>query len=321
MTSEPRPGPFRVLFGDEDHLISLDLEKVRSGKNREVFEFYGEGLDARELVSFCEVRVSDPRGVIVDEAQKVKNGDVLLKFVEQRDPSDRSVVLLFAVRSNVLTDAWVKEAARKGRVVHYPKPKPWDKARQIGRIQAEAKRVGVQLEDAVPETMIRFLGYDLALIANELRKASYLVNTGGVVTKDIILSLMPQIFPARPHEVAEAAMAKKPRTAMSLLGFVYRNLGDGASIPVTYALMRLVEKLFVARSLTDQGASLEEVAERLEMHAYAYRMNLLPLVERNGLLELATKMKTLCRLDALVKGAASSKRTHVELAVLSLATS
>ena len=320
MAADTRPGPFRVLYGDEDHLLNLALNEVQSSGTREIFRFDGDGLDANELVSFCESRTSGLRGVIVDEAQKIKSGDALLKFIEDRNPNDKSVFLLFVFRTDTLKEAWAKAAVDRGRVVRHVKPKPWETNKQIARIHDEAKRVGVQLGDGVPELLLKFLGYDLSLIANELQKAAYLVGDKKVVGKDAILSLIPQIFPTQPHEVAEAAASKRPKQAMTLLGFVYRNMGDGASIPITYSLMRLVEKLLIARNLSDVGASTVEVSERLGMNEYAYKMNLLPLVRRHTVSRLANQMKILCKLDALVKGSASSKRTHVELAVLSLAT-
>jgi DNA polymerase III subunit delta len=321
MSTDHRPGPFRVLFGDENHLLNQALDEIRSKSAREIVIFDGDGLDAGEVVSFCEERASGRnRGVIVEDAHKLKNGDALLKFVKDRDPTDKSVFLMFVIRSDKLKDAWMKMAAERGKIVKHVKPKPWETDKQIGHIHGEAKRLGLHLDKGVPELLLKVLGYDLALIANELGKAAYLVEGNGAVSKDIILSLVPHVFPAQPFEVAEAAASKRPKQAMTLLGFVYRNLGDGASVPIAYALMRLVERLIVARNLSDRGASTKEISERLGVHEYAYKVNLLPLVRRHDVARLADQMKILCRLDTLIKGAATSKRTHVELAVLSLAT-
>lgn len=320
MPDSRRTGPFRVIFGDEDHCIDLAVSRVGSG-GVEVISFDGEGLDANDVVSVCDSHVmGEDRAVVIDNAHKVKNGDALLKFIENRDPHDRSVFLLVVSRTDSLKGDWIKAAAEKGRVSKYLKPKPWETRKQVSSILAEAKRLGVRLDDDVPEVLLRFLGYDLRLISNEISKSAYLVGPRDSVTKKDVLSLIPQVFPVRPREVAEAAALGQSKKAMTLLGLCYRNLGDGASVPITYAMIRLSEKLFVARSLSDKGASNEEVAQRLGMHAYAYQMNLLPLVNRLTPPRLASEMKNLCKLDTLVKGSASSKRTHVELAVLSLAS-
>jgi DNA polymerase III delta subunit len=317
---ETQSGPFLVLFGDENHLLDQAIEEIKSGNAREVITFDGNGLDANELVSFCESIVPDKNiGIIVDDAQNIKNGNILSKFIERRNPSDKSVFLLFVARSEALKEPWIKAAVSRGKSTQYKKPKPWETHKQITRIQEAARKIGVTLEDGVPALLIKFLGYDLALIYNELRKAHYLVGGDRKVSKKIILSLIPHVFPIQPFEVVEAAASKKVQQAMTSLGLVYRNLGEGASIPITYALMKMVERLLIARDLSDKGAGEEEIADRLGMHAYAYKMNLLPLVRLHPLPKLIEQMQNLCTLDNTIKGTANSKRTHVELAVLSFA--
>lgn len=320
MAASSRPGPFRLLFGDEDHLLNGALRELKTQKSREVTVFEGDGLDAQRVVSFCETWSDLLRGVVVDNAHKLKNLDVLTEYVKNKDPNDKTLVVVFAVRSSSIKAPWMKAAAEKGRVVQFMKPKPWETDKQISKIQAEAKKHKVRLGKGVPEFLLKVLGYDLALISNELGKASYLTGDTREVTKEMVASLIPHVFPTQPFEVAEAAASKRPKHAMTLLGFVYRNLGDGASIPVTYALMKLVERLLVARNLSDRGIPEREIASRLGVHEYVYKVNLLPLVRRHTVAQLADHMKNLCRLDTLVKGSAVSKRTHVELAILSLAT-
>jgi len=132
--------------------------------------------------------------------------------------------------------------------------------------------------------------------------------------------LVPHVFPATPYEVAQAAAAKKVKTAMTKLGLVYRNLGEGAAVPLTHSLVRIVEKLIIARSMLDAKDGVKVIAQRLGMHEYPLKMNLLPLARLHSVDQLRGQMQTLCRLDTLVKGPARSKRTQVELAVLSIAS-
>jgi DNA polymerase III delta subunit len=55
------------------------------------------------------------------------------------------------------------------------------------------------------------------------------------------------------------------------------------------------------------------------MHEFACKTNLIPVAQKHTVKVLLGHMNQLCKLDAQVKGAARSKRTLVELAVLSLA--
>ena len=319
--SKAQPGPFRVFFGDEDLLLDQALAGARNQANREVVLLDGEGLNGTEVVAICETRSMSgaDRRVVIDNAHKVKHHEDLVRFIKEREASDTSVALVVVARTTKPTTSWLKAMMDRGETIKCLKPKPWEVEKQHRCIQKQAKRIGVKLGDGVPDLLIKFLGYDLRLIVNELRKLACLVE-GGVAEKKHVAALVPYIFPAKPFEVAEAAAAKNLKKAMTLLGFVYQNFGEGAAIPITYSLMRLVERLIIARQMLDQGDEPRTVAERLSMHEYAFQKNLQPLVLKHTVTRLREQMRTLCRLDALVKGPARSKRTQVELALLSFAT-
>lgn len=314
-------GPFRVFFGDEDLLLDQALNGLRDRASRDITLLDGEDLVGEDIVSACETMTMSgkPRIVIVDNAQKVRATEPLVKYVEDKSPEDQSVILVVALRGKKLNSPWFKVLEKKGRKVEFLKPKPWKLAERIQRIEEQAKLAGVKLGSGVPEMLMHCLGYDLYLISNELRKLAHLVD-GGEVTKKHVALLVSRVFPAEPYEVADAAAARNVKEAMNLLGFVYRNLGDDASIPIVYSMMRLVERLIVVRHRLDQGSAPNDIAKDLGMHEYAFKMNLQPLALKHSVARLKNQMKTLCRLDALIKGPARSKRTEVELAVLSLAT-
>jgi DNA polymerase-3 subunit delta len=321
VAAKVQPGPFRVFFGDEDLLLDQALDGYRTRTNRDVVVLDGEGLEGHDVVSACETMTMSgkPRIVIVDNAQKIRAAEPLVKYVEDKDPEDRSVLLIVALRGKKLSASWFKALEKKGRKEEFLKPKPWKAGEKVQRIEEQAELAGVKLGPGVPEMLMSCLGYDLYLISNELRKLAHLVD-GGEVTKKHVAALTSRVFPAEPYEVADAAAAKDLKKAMNLLGFVYRNLGDEATIPVVYAMMRLVERLIVVRHRLDLGNDPNDIAKGLGMHEYAFKMNLQPLALKHSVARLKTQMQTLCRLDALVKGPARSKRTEVELAVLSLAT-
>jgi DNA polymerase III delta subunit len=321
VATKTQPGPFRVFYGDEDLLLDHALEAARKQSNRDVVVLNGDGLDGYDVLSVCETRGMSGanRGVVVNNAHKVKHNDDLVSFIKGRDASDRSVVLVAIARCPKLKVSWLKALEDHGKSVEHAKPKPWNVKTQHSRVRQQAKRVGVKLGDGVPELLIKVLGYDLRMITNELRKLAYLVDDG-VAERKHVAQLIPHVFPAEPYEVAQAAFAKDPKRALTLLGFVYRNLGEGAAVPISYSLMRLVEKVLLARQMSDIGDEIKTIAMRLGMHEYACQMNILPLARRHSVERLRAQMRTLCRLDSLVKGPARSKRTRVELALLAIAT-
>ena len=85
------------------------------------------------------------------------------------------------------------------------------------------------------------------------------------------------------------------------------------------ALIKGVERLFVARSMLDKGVPNDEIAGRLGMHPYRFSKTVLPQAERQTTAGLISNMKMLSRLDVELKRT-SHRRTLVELAVYELAT-
>jgi DNA polymerase III delta subunit len=105
---------------------------------------------------------------------------------------------------------------------------------------------------------------------------------------------------------------------MNALSLLYKG-GEDASVRVTYGLMRETQKMLTARFLLDKGSSDDEVAAAIGMHPYRCKLTFLPNVRKHDQTSLIRVMRRLCKLDQEVKGASSSKRTLVELTVLSIA--
>jgi DNA polymerase III subunit delta len=319
VAAKEKSGPFRVFWGDEDLLIDQALGRVRAQNNREVTLLDGEDLKGAEVVSVCETRsMSELRVVVVDNAQKLTATEPLAKFAKERNVEDPSLVLVTVFRG-AKKPALASTLEAVGRGVEFSKPKPWKPELQLRNVKEQANLLDLKLGEGVPELFLKFLGYDLYAIVNELKKLAYLVKKGVTVEKPHVLSLIQHALPVEPYEVAEAAGNKNLKKALNLLGFAYRDGGD-VSIPVVYALMRLVERLLVVRHMTDHGSSTNEIAGYLSMNEYAFKMNLQPLAQKHTVAQLKTQMRNLCRLDTLVKGPSRSKRTEVELAVKALAT-
>lgn len=320
MAASKPSGPFVVAYGAEDYLLDQVIEQGRSLKNRHVVLLNGAGMQDFEFVDVCQQGSFDDssRVVILDNAHKLKGDKALAKYIEGVDPKDSSVFVFAIFRSDKLSAVW-KEAVKKGRMKLCPKLKPWETDKQEARILAEARRFGVSLEANVPGLFLKVLGDDLRRIANELQKLALIVEGRKVTTKDVVRVVAPD-FPVQPWDIAEAATDKDKRRAMNLLSQLFKAMGDAASIPITAALVRQVEKLILARQMMDKGDGVQVIAARLETHTYPLQKNILPRAKKFTVRELRDQMQNLCRLDATVKGAARSKRTHVELAVLSIAS-
>lgn len=319
-TKKKRALPFVVAYGGEDHLLDLTLDKAKSWKDRVVSLYDGEDLTDAEFVALCEQPCLDGDQVIIlDNANKLKGDKVLSSYVKDRSKDDDSVIVVAILRSEKISSTW-ELAADKGQLQHFPKFKSWQEDKIHARIVDEADRLRLKLDPDVPGLFLKLLGDDLRSTSKELQKMTLLVGEGGRVTRKDVLSVIAPNVPAEPYEVAEVATMKDSKAALRLISVLFQNMGDGAAVPVTASLMKQVEKLLVARQMLDKGDSVEVIATRLDTHKFVVQKNILPRARRFTVPELRDQMRKLCRLETQVKGAARSKRTLVELAVLSIAS-
>jgi DNA polymerase III delta subunit len=105
---------------------------------------------------------------------------------------------------------------------------------------------------------------------------------------------------------------------MQAISTLYQDNGEESLVPIVASMIKQLEQTVVMRSLLDHKQSAEAIAAALGLHLYRVQKEL-SVVQKHTTAQLINQMKNLCELEAQVKGAAPSKRTLVELAVLSLA--
>ena len=321
MVRKAQEFPFVVSFGAEPYFLDEDLRRGLSYADRNLTVLNGDGLKGSELVDVCETPCFDgsDRVVVVDNANKVKSDKVLKAYIESKDVADTSVIVVAICRSERLPDIW-SSAADKSRLLQHPKLKTWDSKNEVlAYIPKIAKRLQLVLDKEVPETLFKYIGADLYKIENELRKLAVLVGKGGTVTLEQLKSLCTGVFPVTPFQVVEKAVQKDAQGALTYLAVLCENEGGACLVTVCGALSKQLEKLVVARQLLDQKMPEDDMAIQLNMHPYRLRNFFLPVVRKHTLSKLLHAMAVSCKLDLDVKGAGSSKRTLVELAVLAVA--
>lgn len=316
--------PFIVFYGQEEWFLDQDIERSRAWKGRAAVLLDGEGMPDHEVVSICETAPTDglPRVVIVDNANRLKGDKALARYIEEKSPTDASTVLVAIIRSEKLPEVWSK-AGKKGRVSEYKKLKTWDSNNEVVKwLESEVKGLNRRFAPNVAMALFNAIGHDLHKLSNEIRKLCLIVPSGGSISiEDVRLVVAPSPT-SDPFQIADAVMMKDMRKAMNGLAHVYRNSKDEgeANIFVVSALIKALEKTFLARHILDRGGSDEDVATRLSMHPWRCKTQFIPQVKRHSSADLARHLGLLCRLDMDIKGPLRSKRTLVELAVVTIAS-
>jgi DNA polymerase-3 subunit delta len=311
--------PFVVLFGGENFFLDKDVAKVRQGSRQVIYlDADDDPISDSQLVEICQSYYDGPRTVVIDNAQKVKGNKALKGYIEGRDPADHSVILIAVVRSEKLSEVW-SAARSKGKGVERKKIKPWEEAKYLDFLRSEASKNEVMLGNDVAPILLSYVGTDLYRLENELRKLARYVGSGNTIKKEHIGLITSPTPKAEPFQVAEAAMQKDVKKAMGLFSVLYLNSGEKGLVPVVGALMRQLEKTSIIRSLQDKGTNAEDIAVLLGMKAWPYKNVAAPIAQKHSLPSLISNMRRVCKLDADVKGPSKSKRTLVEMAILTIA--
>lgn len=313
---------FLVYYGEEDYFLDGDIDRLRKMSNRTSIVVDGSDISEQELVSLCETRTIDDkqRTVILDNAHKFKGSKYLKSYIEERDVADTYCTLVAIVRSDKLPALW-KEAAKKGKLVEHKKLKTWEtKNEVIPWIETEATKIGLKLDHKMAELLFQYVGSNLYRLSNELQKLSLVVTQGKSVTKENLVFTVSPTSTVEPFQVVEAAADKNVLKALNGLARLYKNSGDDPSIPLAYGLMKLVERLLIARFMLDKKVSEDDIAIQLGMNPWRCKNFFIPQVKKHSVGNLVYMMQRLCGLDMEMKRASSSRRTNLELAIIALAT-
>lgn len=310
---------FTVFYGEESYLLDRELTRALKWPGRMVIRLDGVTTSEDDVISAMEETTLDGTRVVVavDNAEKVKVGKDFAAYLERRSGKDKGSSLVAVCRSAALPKAWEK-LADKGRVVEHPKFKAWEEDKLKARLQKDAAALGLALDDDALGLMLKIYKDDSCLMANEVRKLSFLVERGGKITADMVRATCPQRSMVFPWDVADEAVRRRPRSALSYVALLFLENGDEAAVPIVAALMKQVERLLMLCSMVEQKKSPEAMGGVLGLHPYVVKKTL-PVANGYTVSRLRDQMKKLCELEMQIKGPAPSKRTLVELAVLSLA--
>lgn len=319
-TTRPPRVPFLVSYGPENFLLDREIERARNWPKRDASLLDGDDIKEPELISRLEATsLNGPQTVILDNAQKVKLGKTMKGFLDAHDKTDLSTILLAVVRADKLPAGWA-QVGEKGEVSEARKFKPWQTDDVIRWIETEASALQVKLTPEVIKILLHFIEADLYRLSNEIRKLAIYVGPGGTVTKEHINLVLSPSRTATQFDVAEAVIAKNAAGAIDAFNVLYKNEGTNCFVPTTSAMMKTIERALIVRNCLDRGVDADGAAASVGMDAKKYPYKQLSEgARKHTSADLIRHMSRLCKLDVDVKGAASSKRTLVELAILAIA--
>lgn len=318
--------PVIVSFGEEPFFLDRDIKLFGSAKGYAVTYLDGSEVSGAKIVNTCvtnqinfdDLENSPTNLVIVDNAQKVKVDKSLKSYLDTLEPKDLSAILVGVFRAASVTGVWSKLGS-KALLREYKKLKTWDNDNEVVKwVQEEAARFGLKIDQQVAKGMFQVAGDDLYRLSSEIGKLRLLIGKGQVTLEHLNLVMTPASNIAS-WDVADSVFMKDWKKALSRVATVFKYASEDPSLMILGALIKGVERLFVARSLLDKGVPPDDVAGRMGMHPYRFKKAVLPQAEKQTVARLVTNMQMLSRLDVELKRT-SHRRTLVELAVYELAS-
>ena len=318
--------PVVVSFGEEPFFLDQDLKLFGKSTGYAITRLDGSEVNSSKVVqalvssqiNFDDLDNTPVNLVIVDNANKLKVEKALKGYLDSLEPKDLSAILVVVSRSASVTGIWAK-LGDKAVVREHKKLKTWDNNNEVVKwVQDESARVGLKVDPRVALAMYQVAGDDLYRLSSEIHKLKLLVGKGAVTLEHLNLVMTPSSTVAS-WDVADSVFLKNWKRALSQVSTIFKYAVDDPSLMILGALIKGVERLFVARSLLDKGVTHDEVAGRLGMHPYRFKMSVLPQAEKQTTAGLVRNMQMLSRLDVDLKRT-SHRRTLVELAVYDLAS-
>lgn len=325
MSQWRNPPPVVVLSGSENFLRRRELREAVSvseacGRTVE----YAHGRDRDEIsrvLSSTGVFFDQKVLLVVEEPEKV-DAELVLRHHEAGD-SSAAVVLHQegAIKAKSGLGRVAKELPER-LVARFEKPKPWEETdRAISFCVKEATRLNVNLSEQLATAVVRAVGTELGVLAFEIEKIALFLRSVGerTVTLAHVGGTVGALGGLGPRPVVEALGRRDLAATGRALTSVRRAHGGhegGAVLRVCAFVGPAATQWMHVASLLRAGLSADAVAERVGVHPFALRKNLLPAAKRWGQVRLTSLLRSLARVQRSVRSGHVNPWVELECALL-----
>ena len=265
--------------------------------------------------------VDEPRVVIVDHAEALKELDLIASFPREAALVMVSVERLAAGRSRRGQRAKAPNApaanlleaveATGGSVERIERLAPVEVPRWIS---ARARLYGVKLDAEAVSTLASAVGPDTERIEQEVQKLGAYANEGTVTAADV-RTLVSGAIEADVFELTQAVIRKDARTAVATLE---RLLADGNAVQQILALLLWQFRVLLFASAMRSSADAERMAKAIRSSPYAIQRTT-AFARRVTRADVLRAYEAIYATDQVIKtGRAESDLAALELCVLDL---
>lgn len=283
--------------GKNDFLKTQEVEQLRKALEEKVHvdEFDAKTCNSADLKhALMESSfLTDKKGVIIRNADKMDE-DLAVGFTE--DPTEgRVAVFVQSNQPGSRVKKWFKELDAD-KTIEVSKPKHWEIPDWI---RTHGQEMGLVISEQLAEMIQEYTGEELYVIHNELHKMA-IYTDGGTITQEDALDILARHDEISVFSICEQwGLCERDKAIETI--HVFRKMG-GSDVGLLHALLNHVEKLFLARSLYDQGdRDGTEIQSELGIPPFIWRNKVRPQVKSRQQDEWADAQEAILEVDGRVK--------------------
>jgi DNA polymerase-3 subunit delta len=317
--------PLYLLFGEETYLRDLAARAIADAslKNASLREFNEAtfsltSTDVQQAIAAAEQlpMMSPRRVVLVRDFAKLREADeeALMRYVAR--PAESSVVIFVAddldkrrKMSKTLLDVC---AAVEFASLTDAELADWAKKR--------LKELKVQTDERTLHQIVALVGSSVRTLSNELEKLATAALDSGLITMEMVDSLVGRSRELSNFELADHLIARNRKRALQTL---QRILDDGAEPVMLIGLIASnYHRLALAKELMAKGAPNQEVFRQVGI--FGRREEFLATARRSDASQLTRSIQRIAAADLAIKtslggGGAQGSRLQLELLICELA--
>lgn len=234
-----------------------------------------------DAVDSCVLFGGERNLIVVTSPEK---GDVAFYEAHLKAKDPGAVVLLHLdgePKANTKFGKFV--AANKKVAKNFPMPSQWNLGEAAAKFAVdEARRLGYKLDLKLASEMVVRVGYEFAIVANEIAKMALLAEADGSDTIGVpqVKEAMAELAEADLGLITVALAARNKRALAVALARVHRTSKDDPTIRVCRFLGATVLRWLPVVSVMHQPP--DDAAAQLGLNPWFYKNKLLPQVQRWG---------------------------------------
>jgi DNA polymerase III delta subunit len=329
MSHWENPPPVVVLSGTEEFLRLRELKEAVSVADRtgRLVDYYPEPDmdDIQSLISSSGLFFKKQKHLIIINKPADIDADMVLRHHDRK----KNRVVLVLHHEGALPKSKKKGL---GKVVHnlpsnfvarFEAVKSWEKEEQaINFVVNEAKKLGIEIDPKWALALVANSDENLGVLSFEVQKLAWLIDgerrEDRKVKPEDVRATIAAFSEIGPKAIVNG-LERRDRKAVSRALANMRRTSGPAVVSATlracgFVSRALLNWLHVA-SLDAQGASPEEISQRVGIHSFVVKKNLLPASRKWGEETLTSLLKGLAKVERNAKSGGLNPWVELEAAL------